>query len=81
MKGFTRIKTNFLGKLIEKCTKTINNSKLIVEEKIKFYILILNLQIFKLYALPKIHKFGVDIKPIVSSIILCSNFWFGQVFY
>ena len=65
---YIELKKNPLNKMIKECTKTINNSKLIIEEKNKFSVKVQNPQLPKLYGLPKIHKPGDSMRPIVSNI-------------
>lgn len=52
---YKEIKKNLLSKMIRKATNVINSSKLIIEEKFKFFIKVSNSQVPKLYVLPKIH--------------------------
>jgi len=54
--------------MIKECTKTINNSKLIIEEKNKFSVKVQNPQLSKLYGLPKIHKPVDNMRLVVSNI-------------
>lgn len=65
---YKEIKKNPLSKMIRETTKIINNSKLIIEEKSRFFIKTPNPQMPKLYALPQIHKQGNVMRPIMSNI-------------
>jgi len=65
---YKEIKKNPLNKIIRESIKIINNSKLIIEERSRFFIKASNPQMPKLYALPKIHKPGNSMRPIVSNI-------------
>jgi len=49
------------------CIKHINTSKLIIEKK-QFFLKVQNPELPKLYELPKIHKPGNSMRPIVSNI-------------
>lgn len=54
--------------MVRKAIKIINSSTLIIENKSEFLIKVQNSQLPKLYGLPKIHKPGDTMTPIVSNI-------------
>lgn len=65
---YKELKKNPLSKMVREATKIINNSTTIIEEKSRFLVKIQNPQLPKLYGLPKIHKPGDNMRPIVSNI-------------
>jgi len=54
--------------MIREATQKINNAKIVIEENKRFMIKVQNPQLPKLYGLPKIHKPGESMRPIVSNI-------------
>jgi hypothetical protein len=65
---YKELKKDPLNKMIRETNNIINSSKIVVEEKSRFFVKVQNPQIPKLYGLPKIHKPGNSMRPIVSNI-------------
>lgn len=65
---YIEFKMNPLNKMTQEYTNTINNWKLVIEEKYEFTVKVQNPQLPKLYGLPKIQKPGNNMSPIVTNI-------------
>ena len=65
---YVEIHKNPLNKIVADTKTAINSCKTIINEKLRYTLKIENPMIPKLYALPKIHKPGNKMRPIVSAI-------------